>query len=86
MRLVRLISTKTKEYFWAATYAFGLWHIFQLYVNLWPPALYIYTTQAINLTGKMKALIKLFNFILTTKSPGVKFSGSTNPITGKKYV
>lgn len=46
----------------------------------------MYTTQAINLTGKMQALIKLVNFILTTKSPGVKFSGSTNPITGKKYV
>ena len=24
--------------------------------------------------------------IPTTKSPGVKFSGSTKPITGKKYV
>ena len=46
----------------------------------------MYTTQAINLTGKLQALIKLLNFILTTKSPGVKFSGSTNPITGKKYV
>ena len=46
----------------------------------------MYTTQAIDWTGKMQALIKLLNLILTTKSPGVKFSGSTNPITGKKYV